>query len=187
MPGYYRNEAATRDVIKDGWFHTGDLGRIDEDGFIFITGRKKEIIVLSNGKNISPALIEGLLLRETLIAQAVIFGDGQNCLSAPIVPNFDRLKTEFGNLAITGLVQDDRCRSRFREILRERLTTLSPHEQIKAFALLEKPFSIDEGEMTAKMSLRRNVIASHYREVLDQLYQERSKSPPPSESSRDGA
>ena len=147
----------------------------DRDGFIFITGRKKEIIVLSNGKNISPVLIEGLLLRETLIAQVVIFGDGQNCLSALIVPNFDRLKTELGDLSVSELVQNDQCKSRFRKILIERLTTLSPHEQIKVFALLEKPFTVDAGEMTAKMSLRRGVIANHNRDVLDSLYRERSK------------
>jgi long-chain acyl-CoA synthetase len=173
MPGYYRNEAATKDVIKDGWFHTGDLGRIDEDGFLYITGRKKEIIVLSNGKNISPALIEGLLLRDPLLAQVVIFGDGHNVLVALAVPNFERLKAEFGEAPEKELVQNDRCRARYREILTERLTTLSPHEQIKKFALLEKPFSIDEGEMTAKMSLRRNVIANRYRQLIDSLYRER--------------
>jgi long-chain acyl-CoA synthetase len=173
MPGYYRNDAATSAVIKDGWFHTGDLGRLDEDDFLYITGRKKEIIVLSNGKNISPALIEGLLLRDPLLAQVVIFGDGHNVLVALVVPNFERLKSEFGEASEQELIQNDRCKARYREILAERLTTLSPHEQIKNFALLEKPFSIDEGELTAKMSLRRNVIASRHRELIDSLYRER--------------
>jgi long-chain acyl-CoA synthetase len=174
MPGYYRNEISTKDVLKEGWFHTGDLGRIDEDGFLYITGRKKEIIVLSNGKNISPVLIEGLLMRDPLIAQVAIFGDGHNTLAALIVPNFERLKLELGNGAEPSDLKSDSCCELFRKILSDRLTTLSPHEQIKAFALLERPFSIDAGELTPKLSMRRSVIAARYRQILDSLYEKRS-------------
>jgi long-chain acyl-CoA synthetase len=179
MPGYYRNEAATKDVIKEGWFHTGDLGRLDDDGFLYITGRKKEIIVLSSGKNISPALIEGHLLRDPMISQVTVFGDGQNFLVALIVPNWDRARSQFGESPTSELIRSEACRACYADILCERLAVLSPHEQIKAFALLENAFSIDAGEMTAKMSLRRNVIAAHYRQTIDALFLERSKNRSP--------
>src|SRR5262249_27875962 len=94
MPGYYKNEQATKDVINDGWLATGDIGRQDADGLLYITGRKKEILVTLGGKNIAPVYLEGLLTEDPLILQAMIIGDGKPYLSALIVPNFDTLKIE---------------------------------------------------------------------------------------------
>ena len=94
MQGYYANPAATAEVMKDGWLATGDLGRLDDDGFLYITGRKKEILVTLGGKNIAPVLLESLLTQDPLILQALVVGDGRPCLSALIVPNPDVLKSE---------------------------------------------------------------------------------------------
>src|SRR5207244_8532253 len=96
MKGYWNNPQATAESLKDGWFYTGDLGKLDADGFLTITGRKKEILVLSNGKKVVPNFLEGLLLADALIDQAVIYGEGRNFLTALIVPHWDKVRQALG-------------------------------------------------------------------------------------------
>jgi long-chain acyl-CoA synthetase len=153
MPGYYRNPEATADVLADGWFKTGDLGRLDEDGYLYITGRKKELIVLSSGKNIAPVYLESLLTSDPRIAQAMIVGDGRAYLTALIVPGGDAATFET-----------------YEEIVRQRLAACSHHEQVRKFTLLAQPFSIERGEMTPKLTLRRRIIAEHYAAEIAALY-----------------
>jgi long-chain acyl-CoA synthetase len=152
MLGYWQDPAATAEAIRDGWLHTGDLGQLDADGYLEISGRKKELIVLSNGKNISPARVENLLTGSPHIEQAAVFGDGQTALVALIVP------------ATAGLPQEDYARE-----IDARLASCAREEQIGQFAILDRPFSSELGELTSKMSLCRDQIAHNFADQLAAL------------------
>jgi long-chain acyl-CoA synthetase len=148
MLGYWQNGDATDETIRDGWLHTGDLGELDADGFLYIRGRKKELIVLSTGKKVAPTRVEALLTASPLIEQAIVFGDGMCGLVALIVPT-DRTEVQ------------TKCEQMATEI--ERCLASAAHEeQIHRFALVDRPFSIERGELTAKLSMRRNVIAQNF-------------------------
>ncbi len=165
MTGYYQNDAATAEVLSGGWLATGDLGRLDGDGFLYITGRKKEILVTSGGKNIAPVYLESLLTEDPLILQALIVGDGRSYLAALIVPNQELLAAE---LARRG---SDDAAALFRERIDQRLASVSQYEQVRKFVLLPRPFSIEAGELTPKLSLRRQEIAAHFAAEIESLYE----------------
>ena len=171
MPGYWKDDAATAEVIRDGWFYTGDLGNLDADGFLYITGRKKELIVTAGGKNISPVLLESLLSQDPLISQVMVIGDDRKCLSALIVPAMDQLRDE---LAARQIPVDDLCHPQvsalYRSILDCRLADVSRYEQIASFTLLQREFSVEKGELTLKSSLRRSVIAEHFSTEIEAMY-----------------
>jgi long-chain acyl-CoA synthetase len=157
MLGYWQDEAATAEVIRDGWLHTGDLAELDADGFLSIRGRKKELIVLSTGKKVSPTRVESLLTASPLIDQAVVFGEGQCGLTALIVPAtcvLVQCEPKGSNNAIAAEIT--RC-----------LAQAAHEEQIHRFTLLDRPFSIERGELTAKMSLCRSVIARNFAAELN--------------------
>jgi long-chain acyl-CoA synthetase len=159
MHGYYKAPEATNEVLVSGWFRTGDLGRLDDDGFLFITGRKKELIVLSSGKNIAPVYLEGLLTSHPAISQAMIVGEGRSYLAALIVPSAAGVDPS-----------DEATIARFQKIIDTALEHCSHHEQVRRFALLTEPFSIERGELTPKLSLRRQEVAAHYAEHIKTLY-----------------
>ncbi len=174
MQGYWRNEDATREVLRDGWLHTGDIGEIDADGHLRITDRKKDIIVISGGDNISPARIEGILILEPELAQAMISGDGRPHLVAILVPN-DAWMREWARAA--GEPADLRVLSTSPEFRRsvaaavKRINNkLSATEKIRRFIIAREPFSIENDQMTPTQKIRRHVISRHYREALDALY-----------------
>ena len=175
MQGYYEDPAATAPVLKDGWLLTGDIGHLDNDGFLFITGRKKEILVTSSGKNIAPVYLESLLTQDPLILQAMVVGDGRSCLAALIVPNPDALRAEIVERGITvttpekALVHPDVV-ALYRERIDQRLSCVSHHEQVRRFALLSRGFSIEAGELTPKLSLRRKEIESHFHDEIEAMY-----------------
>lgn len=176
MLGYWKQPAATAEVLCDGWLRTGDLGKLDDDGFLFITGRKKDLIVTSAGKNIAPAYLEALLKADLLIEQAVVIGDRQNYLVALIVPNRDALAAELPALGVTATV-DEALRhpavvERYAARIRERLSGVSRFEQIGRFALLDRPLSAEQGEVTLTMKLRREAIHRNFADVIDGLYPE---------------
>jgi long-chain acyl-CoA synthetase len=178
MKGYWRNPAATEAAIKDGWLYTGDLGKLDEDGYLSITGRKKELLVLSNGKKVVPSHLEGLLSGDPLIDQAVVCGEGRNYLTALIVPNWGNLRKDFDDQKkVIDQTNEElaRCPA-VQDLLRKRidktLADLSNCEQIKRFVVLAKPFSVDRDEMTVSLKLRRGVVQEHYQAVIDSLYAE---------------
>jgi long-chain acyl-CoA synthetase len=175
MKGYWKNPEATAEAIRDGWLYTGDLGTLDADGFLSITGRKKELLVLSNGKKVVPSYLEGLLIADECIDQAVVCGEGRNFLTALIVPHWENLRRALGhvgtesNEALAGKPQV--C-----ELLRQRidaaLTEVSSYEQIRKFIVLPRPFTVASEELTVSLKLRRNVVLARHREELDALYRE---------------
>ena len=177
MKGYYRNPQATAEVLHDGWFQTGDLGQLDAEGFLSITGRKKELMVLSNGKKLVPSHLEGLLIADDCIDQAAIYGEGRNFVSALIVPHWDILKKALQNrgVELTDWTPEVRCQ-RIRKccLLRERidqqLAHVSTWEQVKKFVVLTQPFSIAAEELTVSLKLRREVVWAHNAKVLEGLY-----------------
>ncbi len=175
MPGYYENPQATADVLQDGWLTTGDLGRLDDDGYLYITGRKKELIVTLGGKNIAPVFLESLLTQDPLILQAMIIGDGRPFLSALIVPNPDALKHEILNRGITVTSRDKvlvhpEVLYLYRQRIDERLASVSRYEQVREFTLLTRGFTLEAGELTPKLTLRRREIAAHFAAEIAALY-----------------
>jgi len=175
MIGYYENPQATAEVLKDGWLYTGDLGHLDADNFLTITGRKKEILVTLGGKNIAPVYLESLLTQDPLILQALVVGDDRPCLAALIVPNPDVLQAEIERRQITVASRDEalthpQVLALYEERIADRLKEVSPFEQVRRFALLPRSFTIDAGEMTAKLTLRRKVIEQHFAAEIESLY-----------------
>jgi long-chain acyl-CoA synthetase len=155
MHGYYRNAEATQDVLTSGWLLTGDLGRLDADGYLYVTGRKKELIVLSNGKNIAPVYLEGLLTAHPAIAQAMIVGDNRGYLTALVVP---------------AALDHTHDAAHYLAIIENCLAHCSRHEQVRQITLLAEPFTLERDEVTPKLTLRRAIIAEHYAAEIAAMY-----------------
>jgi long-chain acyl-CoA synthetase len=176
MKGYWKEPESTRETIRDGWLHTGDLGSIDADGFLSITGRKKELMVLSNGKKVVPTHLEGLLVTDPCIDQAIVVGEGRNFLTALLVPNWATLKKAMGpaGASLDGQVETLAENPAVRDFLERRvkaaLADLSPMEQVRKFVILTRPFSVENDEITVSLKLRRNVVLQHYAKHIDGLY-----------------
>jgi long-chain acyl-CoA synthetase len=177
MKGYYNKPEATAEVLeKDGWFHTGDVGMLDRDGFLVITDRKKDIIVTSGGKNIAPQPIEGLLKTHPLMAEIVMIGNKRNFPSALVVPNFDNLEKwarEHGVAATSReeLVRDPRVVELYDRTIAELTQHLAQFERIKRIALLPREFSLEAGELTPTLKVKRRVVEQKYKDVIDRLYE----------------
>lgn len=178
MKGYFNNESATTEVIdEDGWFHTGDIGIIDEDGFVKITDRKKNIIVLSNGKNVAPQPIESALVQSPFISQIMVIGSERKNLAALIVPNFDALKAWGSENGVntddlSAMLQTREVQQHIQSEIRSCLTDFADFEQVRRFTLLEKEFSQEDDEMTPTLKLKRNVIMERYSDVVEGMYPE---------------
>jgi long-chain acyl-CoA synthetase len=176
MMGYWRRPEATAETIDtDGWLHTGDVGYLDTDGFLFITDRKKDIIVTSGGKNVAPQPIEGRLGATPFIAQAVLIGDKFPYLTALIVPNFENLEVRLAEKGIRGLSREEMAAHPETEALiaatvKAVNADLAVHERIRRFTLLKREFSLEEGELTPTVKVRRRVIAEKYRDVIEGMY-----------------
>jgi long-chain acyl-CoA synthetase len=164
--GYYNREEDTAEVLDDdGWFHTGDLGRLDEDGFLSITGRTKDIVVTSSGKNITPTNIENALKESPLISEAVVYGDDRQYLTALITLDPDEVD---GDLAAAA--EDDGVRSRVEEAVEKANGRFSRIEQVKKFDILDRELSQEEGELTPTMKVKRSVVYENHAERFDALY-----------------
>ena len=180
MVGYYRNPEATAEVIKDGWFHTGDIGRLDADGYLSITDRKKELIVTASGKNVAPQPIEALLRRDPIVAEAVLIGDRRRFITALLVPDYQNLAQR---IAADGLTPGSPAELAAREDIRgivqaivDRVNgELARHEQIKRFALLPAEFSVASGELTPTLKVKRRVVEDRWRDAVDALYADASE------------
>jgi long-chain acyl-CoA synthetase len=173
MKGYYKKPEATAEAIDpNGWFHTGDIGEIDADGYLKITDRKKDLIVTSAGKNIAPQFVENTVKASSYIAQIVVVGDKRKFPSALVVPNMENLR----KFCLTNHIEENdlyRNPRVIEEVQRdiERLSEdLAPFERIKKIALLEKEFTIESGELTPSLKIKRNVVEKKYKDVIDSLY-----------------
>jgi long-chain acyl-CoA synthetase len=176
MKGYWKDERATAEAIRDGWLYTGDLGSLDADGFLSITGRKKELLVMSNGKKVVPSHLEGLLLADRCVDQCLVMGEGRNFLTALVVPNWAQVRTALGGAPLEGGPEDWARSAAVRELLEARvraaLADLSHGEQVQKFVVLPRPFSLEADEMTVSLKLRRTVILAHYAEQVEAMYRE---------------
>ncbi len=175
MLGYWKRPEDTAQILRDGWLHTGDLGQIDSEGFLKITGRKKELIVTAGGKNIAPVLLEAMLTSDPLVLQAMVVGDGRNYLTALIVPEPQQLRAAIAEHRIAldenkSPLEDDRVRRLYAEHIQLRLASVSRYEQIGDFLLLDRGFTIESGELTPTLKLRRDVIAKNYAERIEAMY-----------------
>ncbi len=175
MLGYWNDQAATDETIVDGWLHTGDLGEFDEAGHLRIVGRQKETIVLSTGKNVSPTRVEGMLSGSPLVEHVCVVGDGQKCLGALIVPNPDALRAEIRARKLwvwskKRAVTHPKVRALFRTEIDRLLASASAEEQVGCFEILPRNFSVDDGELTTKLSLRRRTIARHFDAEIERMY-----------------
>jgi long-chain acyl-CoA synthetase len=179
MLGYYHKPEATRDVFtEDGWFRTGDIGRIDEDGFLFVTDRKKELFKTSGGKYIAPAPIEQMIRSSRFVSQAVLVGNERKFAAALIVPNFEMLDAYAKHKGFPTMSRAEFCRDRRIVDLIERQVAshtkgLARFETVKRIALLENEFSVDSGELTPTLKIKRRVVDEKYKDVIDQLYFEK--------------
>jgi len=174
MKGYWRDEAASAAAIKDGWLHTGDIGSIDADGYLKITDRKKDIIVLSGGDNVSPARVEGFLLLQPEINQAMVHGDRHPHLVALIVPDEQFLRSwaaRHGSPADPASLAENKEFQRAISVAVDRVNAgLSPIERLRRFAVIGEPFSTENGMLTVSMKIRRHKIRERYGELLEKLY-----------------
>jgi long-chain acyl-CoA synthetase len=158
--GYYKDEEATREVLEDGWLRSGDLGEIDEDGFITITDRKKDILITAGGKNVAPQNLENALKTAPLISQALVVGDRR-----PFVAALITVDPGVAEGLSPGQIQE-----RVQEIVDHANAELSRFEQIKRFAILPREFSAEEDEVTPTLKLKRRTCAEHFAAEIESLY-----------------
>jgi long-chain acyl-CoA synthetase len=176
MRGYFNKPEATAEAIdRDGFFHTGDIGRMDADGYLYITDRKKDLIVTSAGKNIAPQPIENVLKTNPLISEIVMVGNGRNYPSALVVPNFEnlgRLAAEKGIASASRevLVADSRIVELVEQAIASTSGELAQYEKIKKITLLPREFSIDQGELTPTLKVKRRVVEAKYKDLIDRMY-----------------
>lgn len=177
MQGYWNKDAETRDVIDEaGWFHTGDIGRFDDEGYLSIIDRKKELLVLSNGKKVAPQPIENRLQLHPIVAQAMLVGEGRNFVAAFIVPDLEvaeRMAKAAGCewQETAELPELEPVREAIAKAVQDENRRLASFEQIKQWHVLPRPFSLETGELTPTFKLRRQVIRDRYQAELDALYQ----------------
>lgn len=176
MMGYWNDPQATSDAIQDGWLHTGDLGSLDADGYLSITGRKKDLIVTAGGKNIAPAALEALLIQDPFIEQALVYGDARPFVVAIIVPKFERMADalrESGGAFSTDeeVVSDANLIAWFQQRVNLALKDVSQVERAKKIVVLTHPLSLDLDEVTVTQKVRRVAVFKRYQKYLDALYQ----------------
>lgn len=177
MQGYHNLPEATAEAIdEDGWFHTGDIGQIDDDGFLTITDRKKELIINAYGKNIAPAPIENKLKSSSYIDQVMIIGDRRKFLTALVVPAFENLVTWAGTQGLASddiptLLKQSAVENLFKDEINRVNGELAKHERIGAWELLPEEWSIEGGEMTPTLKIKRRIISKKFADVIDGIYQ----------------
>jgi long-chain acyl-CoA synthetase len=174
-PGYFNNPEATAELIEDGWLKTGDIGHLDKDGFLFITDRKKDLIVTSGGKNVAPQVLEGLLTTDKYILQAVIQGDKKNFLVAMLVPNLEALHHYAAENGISykttaELLALPQVREFYGQRVANALQSRPRFEQVKRIWLKEDEFTMDNKELTPTLKVRRRFVFEKYLDIFEQMY-----------------
>jgi long-chain acyl-CoA synthetase len=181
MSGYFNKPEATAEVLRDGWFHTGDVGSIDAEGYLTITDRKKDVLVTSGGKKIAPQPLEAILKRSPIISEAIIIGDRRKYAAALIVPDFPALERRLRDLGYppadaatdegrAALLARDDVRALYDEIIHALNHDLAQFERIKRTALIPAEFTIESGELTPTLKVKRKVVEQRWREAIEKLY-----------------
>jgi long-chain acyl-CoA synthetase len=175
MLGYFNNDEATRTALDGGWFHTGDLGEIDEDGFVRITGRKKEIIVTAGGKNVAPAVLEDRLRAHPLISQCMVVGDQRPFIGCLVTLDPEMLPTWLSNngrepMDVPTAAQDPQVRAEVQKAVDHANQAVSKAEAIRRFLILDTDFTETDGHLTPKLSLKRAVVLKEFAAQVEQLY-----------------
>jgi long-chain acyl-CoA synthetase len=173
--GYYNNEVATAEALTDGWFHTGDLGELDADGFLRITGRKKEIIVTAGGKNVAPAVLEDRLRSHRLISQCMVVGDAQPYIACLVTLDEEALPAwlqQHGKAALSPAqaAEDSDIQEAVQQAVDEANKAVSKAEAIKRFTILPADFTEANGMLTPSLKVKRNVVMKEYAGEVDALY-----------------
>lgn len=174
--GYFNNAEATAEALEDGWFHTGDLGELDSDGFLKITGRKKEIIVTAGGKNVAPSGLEDTIKASPLVSQAMVVGDQRPFIGALITIDeeyFPSWKSQHGKPAdasVSDLADDSELRAEIQTAVDQANSAVSQAEAIKKFTILSKDFTEAGGEITPSLKLKRNIVNKNYATDIEALY-----------------
>ncbi|MBU4444650.1 long-chain fatty acid--CoA ligase [bacterium] len=178
MKGYFKDEIATREVLdEDGWFHTGDIGMFDEEGYLAITDRKKNIIVTSGGKNVAPQPMENVLVTSKWIEQILVIGDKRKFVSAFIVPSFPNLEAWAKEKELKWETRDELIKlpeveELYDRVIEESMEGFAQFEKVKKFILLSHEFTIENDELTPSMKIRRSIVEKNYAELINSLYDE---------------
>jgi long-chain acyl-CoA synthetase len=184
MSGYYNLPDATAEAFTDdGYFRTGDIGALDADGFLRITDRKKDLLKTSGGKYVAPQPIENAIKASGLVAQVVVLGDRRKFCAALIVPNFEALAAECAKLRVDtsdreALVREPRVVKLYLETVARLTPDLARYESIKKVALLPRELTIEAGEMTPTLKVKRRVVEQRFKDVIDELYEESAEKEP---------
>ena len=179
MRGYWQNDEATRQTLtQDGWLKTGDIGRLDADGYLYVTDRKKEILVTAGGKNVPPQPIEEAVCNDAFIEQFVVLGDGRPFIAALIVPAWGRLEPWARENGLdptdrAALVQHPTVVAHFRGCIDKHCEHLASFETVKQFAILENELSIESGELTPTMKVKRRIVEDRHSGLIEALYAKR--------------
>lgn len=179
FPGYYRADEMTAEVFKDGWFLTGDIGEVDADGYLKITDRKKDIIVNSAGKNIAPQKIENIIKSIPLLSQAIVFGDKKKTLVALITLE-EQATTEFANdknwtfKDYAELQSHPELIKHLKSEINKKCAVLADYERVRNFTILSQDLSVENGELTATLKIKRSVLKNKYKDLIESLYKEES-------------
>jgi long-chain acyl-CoA synthetase len=177
MKGYFRNEEATREVMKEGWLLTGDIGHLDEDGFLKITDRKKELLKTSGGKLVAPQPLENLLKTDRFISQAVVVGDRRQFISALIVPDFAWMESyarhkQIPYKQVEELLENPRVLDLYGRRIEAKMQGLPSYETVKKFRLLPAELSMEAGEITPTLKLKRRIVERKYASLIESMYEE---------------
>jgi long-chain acyl-CoA synthetase len=174
--GYLHNEESTRQTIDEsGWLHTGDIGKLDTDGYLSITGRKKEIIITAGGKNLSPEKIENRLKNSAYIKEAVAIGDARKFISALVLVDYHAVsdwasRRDIAHTSLSDLVSHQEVQDLVRAEIEKGNQNLARVEQVRAFRLFDKELHQDDGELTATQKVRRSAVTEKYSELIDSMY-----------------
>ncbi len=173
--GYLNREDLTEEAFTDGWFHTGDLGSLSEDGYLTITGRKKEIIVTAGGKNVVPGLMEDVIRSKSLVSQCIVLGDNKPFIAALVTLDADTLpgwleRHKLGSLSVKEACQNEAVRAEVQKYIDEANKTVSRAESIREFRLVEQDFTEESGHLTPSLKIKREKVLTDYQDVVESIY-----------------
>ena len=177
MVGSHNRPEETAEALADGWFHTGDQGRFDDDGYLFITGRIKDLIITAGGKNVAPQQIEAAVGRDDLIGQAVAVGDRRKYIVALVAPSFEALETWAAEHGVDAgdretLVSHPEVQALYRDRIEAQSKELAQYERIQRFALLPHELTMEAGELTPTLKVKRPVVEERYADLIEELYRQ---------------